>query len=99
MPRYFSAMRSSARQLLVLAVAPVLARLRVQVLGERLGQPVGQRLHHDRVVVVVLLLEASRQLVGAEAGRHREHAEVVGHAALPRRDEVGERPIRLRRRR
>ena len=84
------------RQLLLLAVAPVLARLRVEVLRERLGEPIGQRLDHDRVVVVVLLLEPARELVGADAGRHREHAEVVGHAALPRRDEVGQRPIRLR---
>ena len=44
----------------------------------------------------MLLLEPTRELVRADAGRHRKHAEVVGHAALPRRDEVCERAIRLR---
>ena len=71
------------RQPLVGAVAPVLARARVQPFGERLGQPIGQRLHHDRVVVVVVALEARGQLVGAEAGRHGERAEVVARCRSP----------------
>ncbi len=49
----------------------------MQVLGERLGEPVGERLDHDRVVVVVLRLEAGGELVGAEAGGDRERPEVV----------------------
>ena len=49
---------------------PHSARARgVQIRRERFGQPIGQRLHEDRVVVVVLALEAARQLVGAEARR------------------------------
>ena len=94
MPRYFSANHIVERQVLALAVAPVLAHLRVQVLGGRLGQPIGQRLDHDRVVVVLIALELPGQRVGADAGRDGEHAEVVGDAALARRDEVGERQIR-----
>ena len=53
----------------------------VQVRGERLGQAIGERLDDDRVVVVELALERARQLVGAEAGGHRERADVVGAAA------------------
>ncbi len=62
------------RQLLLLAIAPVLARLGVEILGGRLRQAVGQRLDHDRVVVVQLLLELPRQRVGADAGGDGEHA-------------------------
>jgi hypothetical protein len=47
-----------------------------------LGQSIGQSLHHDRVVIVVILFESADELVGAEARRHRKHAEVIGHAAL-----------------
>ena len=47
----------------------------VQLLGERLGEAVGERLDHDRVVVVVLGLEARGELVGAEAGGDRERAD------------------------
>ena len=73
--------RRAARPL----VAPVAARPLVQVLGERLGEPVGERLDHDRAVVVVLGLEARGELVGA-VDRDRERAEVVAG----RRDVVGE---------
>ena len=38
----------------------------VQVLGERFGEPVGQRLQHDRVVVVVLRLERRDARLDAE---------------------------------
>ena len=42
------------------AISPVAAGALVQELGERLGQPIGERLDHDGVVIVVLCLEASR---------------------------------------
>ena len=54
-PAEFLANHVLERQLLALAVSPVLTRLRVQILGGRLRQTVGQRLDHDRVVVVQIL--------------------------------------------
>ena len=68
----------------------------VQIRSERLGQPIGERLHENRVVVVVLALEAAHQIVDAEACGHRERAKIVGHAVrAARRDEVGQRQVRL----
>src|SRR4029079_13864954 len=49
-------------------VAPVAARARVQLLGERLRQPVGQRLDDDRAVVVQRLLVGGRQPRRARGG-------------------------------
>ena len=45
------------RQPFVAAETPFLAGLLVQHLGQGLGEPVGQGLAHDRVVVVVVALE------------------------------------------
>src|SRR5437773_9676385 len=53
-----------ARKALVL-VPPVASRLLVEELRERLGEPVGNRLDHDRAIVVVLGLVPSGHLVGA----------------------------------
>ena len=83
------------RELLVGAVAPLAARARVQVLGERLGEPVGERLHHDRVVVVEVLLERAREVVGLDARGDRKRTDVVGDAGFERRDEIGEAEVRL----
>ena len=74
---------------------PQSARGRVQRRGERFGQPIGQRLHQNGVVVVVLALEAAREIVGAQTGGDRKGAEVVRPAARPRRDEIGQRQVRL----
>ncbi len=49
----------------------------MQQLGEGLGEPVGQRLDHDRVVDVVLLFEAPRRLVRPETCGNREEADVI----------------------
>ncbi len=72
---------------------PVAARLQVDVLGERLGEPVGQRLDHDRAVVVLLGLVLRGQVVGAVDG-DREAAEVVALGG----DVVGEAAVRAVRR-
>ena len=86
------------RERLVGAVAPVGTRLLVQPLRQRLGQAVGERLDHDRAVVVVRRARhAPRARVRAEAGGHGERADPVGEAGLARRDEVGERAGSARR--
>jgi hypothetical protein len=69
---------------------PVAARLEVDVLGERLGQPVGERLDHDRVVVVVLGGVLGGELLCPDAGGDRERPEVVSF----RGHEIDERPVR-----
>ena len=92
MPRYFSAIRSALLSVSSGGVAPeLLAHLLVQPLGEGLGEAVGQRLDHDRGVVVVGVLEAVGDLVLADAGRHHEGADVIGVAL--RRDEVRQRHV------
>ena len=55
MPRNFSAISSSLASFGPLSL--FLAAWPEKVLGERLGEPVGKRLRHDRPVVVVLALE------------------------------------------
>ena len=54
----------------------------MQQFGERFGQAVGQGFDHDRVVIVVLLVELAAQLVAADAGRDGEGAEVILAAAV-----------------
>ena len=76
---------------LVLAVAPLAPDARVQELGKRLGQPIRQGLGHDRAVVVVVPLEASDQLVGADPRGDGKGADVIEQAALARSHEVGQR--------
>ncbi len=81
-------------QLFAGAVPPLAPDAGVQELRERLGQAVRQRLHHDRVVVVVRGGVAGGQFVGAQAGRDSEGPEVVGRAVAGRRHEVGQRQQR-----
>ena len=63
----------------------------MQLLGERLGQAVGERLGHDRVVVVVVFLEARDELLDADARGDGEAADVI--VTPVRRDEVGQREV------
>jgi hypothetical protein len=63
----------------------------VQVLGERLGQPVGQGFHQDGVVVVVLGLESQHALGRTETSGDREGADVVGQPTVSGSDEVTQR--------
>ena len=61
---------------------PLVARLLVQPLRERLGEPVGERADHDRPVVVELGGEAVRELL-RPVDRDGERAHVVGEARRP----------------
>ena len=79
-----------------LRCVPLATHLRVQPLCECLGESVGEGLDHDRAVVVVLLLVAPSDLVGAvdpdpeSADRVAGRREVVGQAAVrPRVAVVG----------
>jgi hypothetical protein len=65
----------------------------VEVLGEGLRETIGERLDHDRLVIIVLGLESRDERVGAQPGGDRKRTEVVAAAALNRRHEVGERSI------
>ena len=82
-------------QVFAAAVAPFVAHALVQAFGEGLGQAVGERLGHDGVVVVVLGAESVAELLQADAGGHREGADVIGQAGLLRRDEIGQRAAGL----
>ncbi len=67
----------------------------MHALGERLGEPVGERLEHDRAVVVVTGLVLADLVVEAEPRRDGEGTDPVWHARLARRHEVRERVVRL----
>ena len=94
MPRYFSAISSPLRERLVGRIGPKFpAHALVHALGERFGEAVGQRLGHDRGIIVIGVLEALDDGFLADAGGHREGADIIGKAAGARRDEIGERDI------
>ena len=67
------------RESLVGRMAPKLAaHPRVHRLGERFRQPVAERLHQDRRIVVVGVLEAPRDRLVLDAGGDDEGADIVG---------------------
>ena len=61
--------------------------------GEGFREAVGQCLHQDGGVVVVGVLEACGDFVLAEPGGDGEAADIVGDAALLRRDEIRQRRV------
>ena len=56
--------------------APLLAGAGVQICRERLGEPVGERLRQNGVVIVVRAFELVREFVGADTGGDGERADV-----------------------
>ena len=66
----------------------------MQTLGEGLGEPVGEGLQQDRVVVVEVGLERGHPRGQVDPSGHREGAHVVAQASGLRGDEVGVGPIR-----
>ncbi len=67
---------------------PLVARLLVQQFGERLGEPVCERAHHDRAIVVERGRETVSQLI-RPVDRDGKRAQVVGEPGFRRRHEVG----------
>ena len=65
----------------------------MQPLGERLGEPVRERLHHQRRIIIALRLELGDLLLDAEAGRHGKRAGVIRDPRA--RHEIGQTVIRL----
>lgn len=59
-----------------------------------LSESVGQGFDHDVPIVVPLSLELLTQLLGSEYA-HGEQADVVRHAAVQGRDEVGQGQVGL----
>ena len=77
-------------ELLLAAIAPLLADLFVQALGEGLGQPIGQSFDQDRVVIVMIGHELGDELVNAVACRDGEGAEIILPAAVDRSDKISQ---------
>ena len=67
----------------------------MHALGEGFGDAVGERLDHDRPIIVIGAGVARGDLLFLGARRHDEGADVIRLAALLRRDEIGERDIGL----
>jgi len=77
-------------------IAPQLrAHAIVEMLRERLGKPVRDRLQHDRAVVVVLRFHLLHARFDADAAGHGEGSYVIAHARILGRDEVREALVRV----
>ena len=77
--------------------APGNPRLAVQVFRERLRQSIGQRFRQDRVVIVVVGRETSRQLIRADSRRDGETAEIIAPTGAFRCDKIGQTMVGLSR--
>src|SRR5438874_13277430 len=75
------------REMLVLSVAPFVTSALVEVFGEGFGDPVCQRFDHDRIVIVMILLELLAKLLHAETRAHGKAPNVIPEGCLLRRDE------------
>src|SRR6476661_4212508 len=82
-------------QLLQPAVSPLLPDSFVEVFGERLGQTVCQRLGHDRIVIVVILIEPTAKLVQSQPCRDGKSPDMVRSSRRLRRNVIGQRQIGL----
>lgn len=81
-----------SRQILAAAVTPFGADSLVQTFGERLGQAVGEGFGHDRLVIVVSLVELHAEFIATESGRDRERSDEVLSSRIRRSDVIGQRP-------
>ena len=79
------------REFFVRRVTPEFAaHPRMHALGKGFREAIGQRLAQDRGVIVVGILEAVGHHVFADPGGDDERADIVRHAAIAWRDEVGQ---------
>src|SRR5260221_13461868 len=82
------------RKCFVAGISPELAsHAPVQMLGEGLGEAIGERLEQDRIVIVVLRFELCQPLVDTDSGGYRKSADVILDRAVVRCDEVSEAPV------
>ena len=81
------------RQVFVASVAPIASRAGMKILRERFSEPIGERLDHDGVIVVMVAFERRCELGCPVTGRDRESADEVDDAAAPRGDEIGKGQI------
>ena len=70
-------------EVFVRRVAPVhLTHALVQVLGEGFRQAVGDRFHHDFIVIIVLRFERVRQRIFFQTAGYRKGANIVGFTKI-----------------
>ena len=78
------------REVFVRAETPLAPDPLVKHLGERFGEPVGDRLGQDRVVIVLIGLERGDQFVASIACGDGERADRVKASRTDRRDIIGQ---------
>src|SRR2546423_2296600 len=77
------------------AVAPLLARSFVQAFSKGLGEAVSQGFGHDRIIVVMILLEAGAQFVHTKTRRNSEGTEVIANSSVLRCNKISQGMIEL----
>ena len=77
------------------AISPFSADPLVQILGEGFRQSIRQRLGHDGIVLIVILLEFLRQLLRAMARGDSKSADGIHQPAGSGSNEISERHLRL----
>ena len=83
-------------ELLVTRIAPQLfTHALMQTFGEGFRQAISERLGHDRRIVIVLGLVGLDDGAEADTSGDRERTHVVMHGSVLRRQEIGQRKIRL----
>ena len=81
-------------QAFLAAIAPFVPHAFVQAFGKRFSEPIGQRLRHDRVVVVVFCPEFIAQLLQPNPAGHCKRANVIAQSGFLRRNKISQRPAR-----
>ena len=69
----------------------------MQVFGKGFRQAIGQGFGHDRIVVVMIALEALAEILDSKACAHRKCAQEILQSWIDRSDEIGKWMIELAR--